>query len=107
MPEISEELKQTYIETAKVLKGSERRQFMVRIVKSLGYGGQSYAAREFHWGRNTIAKGIRELESGEPIADNFFHSTGIGGMDLTPTEPLTFSSRSPTPLQIGEGKGKS
>ena len=27
--------------------------------------------------------------------------------DLTPPEPLTFSSRSPTPLQFGEGKGKS
>ena len=71
MPELSEELKQTYIETAKVLKGSDRRQFMARIVKSLGYGGQSYAAREFHWGRNTIAKGMRELESGKAIEDNF------------------------------------
>ena len=71
MPELSDELKQTYIETAKALKGSERRQFMARIVKSLGYGGQTYAAREFHWGRNTIAKGIRELERGVPINDNF------------------------------------
>lgn len=57
----------TYIETAKALKGSDRRQFMARIVKSLGYGGQSYAAREFGWGRNTIAKGTGELESGIPI----------------------------------------
>ena len=71
MPEISDELKQTYIETAKALKGSDRRQFMARIVKSLGYGGQSYAAREFGWGRNTIAKGMGELESGIPIEDNF------------------------------------
>jgi hypothetical protein len=37
----------------------------------LGYGGQSYAAREFHWGRNTIAKGMGELESGVPIQANF------------------------------------
>lgn len=71
MPEVSEDLKQIYIETAKALKGSDRRQFMARIVKSLGYGGQSYAARAFHWGRNTIAKGMRELESGTPIEDNF------------------------------------
>lgn len=71
MPEISDELKQTYIETAKALKGSDRRQFMARIVKSLGYGGQSYAAGEFGWGRNTIAKGTGELESGIPIIDNF------------------------------------
>ena len=71
MPDVSEALKQTYIETARQLKGSACRQFMARIVKSLGYGGQSYAAREFHWGRNTIAKGMRELESGVPIQDNF------------------------------------
>jgi hypothetical protein len=71
VPDVSEELKQAYIETARKLKGSERRQFMARIVKSLGYGGQSYAAREFHWGRNTIAKGMGELESGVPIQDNF------------------------------------
>jgi hypothetical protein len=71
MPDLPDDLKQTYIETAKAMKGSERRQFMARIVSHLGYGGQSYAAREFHWGRNTIAKGIRELESGVPIVDNF------------------------------------
>ncbi|MFZ4816498.1 MAG: ISAzo13 family transposase [Phototrophicaceae bacterium] len=70
MPEISELLKQTYIATVKALKGSERCQFMARIAKSLGDGGQSHAAREFHWGRNTIAKGMKELESGIPIADN-------------------------------------
>lgn len=71
MPDVSEDLKQIYIETAKALKGSERRQFMARIVKTLGYGGQSYAAREFQWGRNTIAKGMREWESGVAMADNF------------------------------------
>jgi len=69
--ELTAELKATYIETAKVLKGSERRVFMARIVRSLGYGGQSLAAREFGWCRNTIRKGIKELDSGIPIADNF------------------------------------
>jgi hypothetical protein len=71
MPELSEELKRTYMKTAQVLKGSERRQFMAQIVRSLGPGGQSYAAREFHWGRNTIRKGMGELESGKPIQDRF------------------------------------
>jgi len=71
MSALSEDLKRTYMQTAHVLKGSERRQFMAKIVKSLGRGGQSYAAREFHWGRNTIRKGMQELESGIPIADNF------------------------------------
>ena len=71
MPELSEELKSTYLKTAQLLKGSERRQFMGQIVKSLGRGGQSYAAQTFQWGRNTIRKGLQELESGKPIEDNF------------------------------------
>jgi Rhodopirellula transposase DDE domain len=71
MAELSEELKHTYIKTAQVLKGSARRQFMARIVQTLGRGGQSYAAHEFHWGRNTIRKGMRELTTGLPIQDNF------------------------------------
>ena len=69
--ELTAELKATYIETAKALKGSERRVFMARLVRSVGYGGQSWAARELGWCRNTIRKGINELDSGMPIADNF------------------------------------
>lgn len=69
--ELTEELKRTYIQTAQKLKGSERRQFMAGIVKSLGYGGQSLAARELGWCRDTIRKGMGELESGVPIVDNF------------------------------------
>jgi hypothetical protein len=59
------------MKAAQALQGSERRQFMARIVKSLGYGGQSYAAKTFGWGRNTIRKGLQELVSGIPIQDNF------------------------------------
>ena len=69
--ELTAELKVTYIETAKALKGSERRVFMARIVKSLGYGGQSLAEKELGWCRNTTRKGMSELESGIAIADNF------------------------------------
>lgn len=69
--ELTDELKTTYIETAKVLKGSDRRVFMVRIVQALGRGGQSQAARELGWCRDTIRKGMRELESGHRIVDNF------------------------------------
>ena len=69
--ELTTELKTTYIETAKALKGSARRVFMARIVKSLGYGGQSLAESEFGWCRNTIRKGMSELESGITITDNF------------------------------------
>jgi Rhodopirellula transposase DDE domain len=69
--ELIEELKRTYIKTAQALKGSERRMFMARIVTCLGYGGQSLAAKELGWCRDTIRKGMGELESGIPIVDNF------------------------------------
>ena len=69
--ELTAELKTTYIETAKVLKGSQRRVFMARIVKSLGYGGQSLAERELGWCRNIIRKGIKELDSGVVIENDF------------------------------------
>ena len=60
-----------YIETAKVLKGSERRKFMARVVKVLGDGGQDYAQKEFYWSRETITKGKHEFRSGLSIVDNF------------------------------------
>ena len=44
---------------------------MARIVKSFGYGGQSLAEKELGWCRNTIRKGMSELESGLAIIDNF------------------------------------
>jgi hypothetical protein len=71
MNELTPELKEAYIETAKTLKGSDRRVFMARIVKSLGRGGPSYAERELGWHRGTIRKGTRELNSGVRIVDNF------------------------------------
>lgn len=69
--ELTAELKATYIETAKALKGSAGRVFMARIVRSFGYGGQSLAAAELGWCRNTIRKGSQELDSGIAIVDNF------------------------------------
>lgn len=69
--ELTNELKETYIETAKQLKGSDRRLFMARIVKSLGRGGQRLVERELGWDRKTIRKGRHELESGIICIDNF------------------------------------
>ena len=67
--DLGEEQKQIYIETAKVLKGSARRVFMARVAKALG--SERRAARELGWERETIRKGMRELDSGEAIIDNF------------------------------------
>jgi hypothetical protein len=69
--ELTDETKQVYIETAQSLKGSARRLFMARVVKSLGQGGQRRAAREFGWDRETIRKGLHELESGYVCLDGY------------------------------------
>ena len=69
--ELTDSLKELFIETAKSLKGSARRVFMARTVKELGVGGQRRAERELGWSRAIIRKGTRELESGVPIQDNF------------------------------------
>jgi hypothetical protein len=69
--ELSDETKQVYIETAKALKGSERRLFMARVVKRLGEGGQRRAARELGWDRETIRKGQHELASGLVCLDGY------------------------------------
>ncbi len=69
--ELTDSVKVFLIETAKSLKGSARRVFMARTVKELGPGGQRQAARELGWGRMTIRKGMRELDSGLTCLDAF------------------------------------
>jgi hypothetical protein len=44
---------------------------MARVVKLLGHGGQSQAKRELGWDRDTIRKGLKELESGVAVIDNY------------------------------------
>jgi hypothetical protein len=67
--ELTNELKTLFIETAKVLKGSERRIFMARVVRTLGKGGQRRAESELGWNRRTIRKGTHELKSGIRCVD--------------------------------------
>ena len=69
--ELTEDLKSLFIETAQNLKGSQRRQFMAKVVKQIGAGGQSLAERELGWNRKVIRKGTKELESGFAIVDAF------------------------------------
>ena len=44
--ELTNTLKQIFIETAKTLKGSDRRLFMAKVVKAMGKGGQRQAETE-------------------------------------------------------------
>jgi hypothetical protein len=69
--DLTESLKSLFIETAKSLKGSARRLFMARTVKELGPGGQRRAERELGWNRETIRKGMHELQRGVICLDNF------------------------------------
>ena len=67
--ELTDSLKALFTETAAVLKGAERRQFMAKTVKELGRGGQSLAERELGWNRGVIRKGQHELDSGVTCLD--------------------------------------
>jgi hypothetical protein len=69
--ELTESLKGLLKATAKQLRGSARRLFMARTVRELGPGGQSVAARELGWNRETIRKGMHELASGITCLDAF------------------------------------
>jgi len=69
--ELTDALKELFIETANRLKGSDKRLFMAQVVKVLGKGGQRRAERELGWNRRTIRKGTRELESGIVCVDAF------------------------------------
>lgn len=68
---LTEGVKRHLTETARTLKGSERRLFMARTVQLLGWGGQRLAERELGWSRHTIGKGQHELASGIVCLDAF------------------------------------
>lgn len=70
--ELTDTLKALLKETATRLTGTERRQYMGRVVQALGPGGQAEAERELGWNRGTIRKGLYELEHGA-IRDAFEH----------------------------------
>jgi hypothetical protein len=68
---LTETLKKIFTETARALKGSDRRIFMAQVVKALGKGGQRRVEIELGWHRRTIRKGVREFERGFRCYDNF------------------------------------
>jgi len=68
---LTEDVKRHLTETARTLKGSDRRLFMARTVKLLGWGGQRRAEHELGWNRHTIIKGMHELDSGIICLDAF------------------------------------
>jgi hypothetical protein len=59
------------IDAAKALKGSQKRLFMARTVNAMGRGGQRWAEEHLGWCRDTIRKGMHELDSGMTCVDAF------------------------------------
>jgi hypothetical protein len=53
------------------LKGHERRLFMAEVTLKLCDGNSRKAERRFGWGRETVSKGIHELQQGVRCLENF------------------------------------
>src|SRR3954452_9564750 len=67
----SAEMIPVLIDTAKTLRGSQRRLFMAKTVAAMGRGGQIWAEVHLGWNRETIRKGTHELRSGMTCVDAF------------------------------------
>jgi hypothetical protein len=67
----SPEMIPVLVDTAKALKGSQRRLFMAKTVAAMGRGGQLWAEAHLGWNRETIRKGAHELRTGISCADAF------------------------------------
>jgi len=63
--------KDIFKETVNKLKGSDRRIALASISEVIGKSGQSIVAKEFNVSRDTIRKGLHELNSGITIVDAF------------------------------------
>lgn len=69
--ELTDAFKTMVQDTARTLRGADRRRFMAQTVHALGPGGQRRAARELGWIRDTIRKGLRELTHGFTCLDAY------------------------------------
>jgi hypothetical protein len=56
---------------AKRLRGHQRRLFMAEVTLEVCAGNARQAERRFGWGRQTVSKGLHELQSGIRCLENF------------------------------------
>jgi transposase len=68
--ELSESLRALLIDTAASLHGAERRRFLAQTVDRLGLS-QREAQRQLGWTRDTVRKGLHELQTGVTCLDAF------------------------------------
>jgi hypothetical protein len=59
------------VAAAKRLKGHQRRLFLAEVALQLCDGNPRQAERRFGWGRDTVAKGLHELQQGIRCLENF------------------------------------
>jgi Rhodopirellula transposase DDE domain len=59
------------VAAAKRLKGQQRRLFLAEVTLQLCDGNPRQAERRFGWGRDTVAKGLHELQQGIRCLENF------------------------------------
>jgi hypothetical protein len=71
VPNFLDKCKDIFVSSVKKLKGSDKRIALASMTKKMGRGGHTMIATLFKVSRNTINKGMRELENGIPIEDNF------------------------------------
>ena len=67
----SPEMIPVLVDTAKALRGGQRRLFMAKAVAAMGRGGQIWAEAHLGWNRETIRKGMHELRTGMTCLDAF------------------------------------
>ncbi len=72
--EMTNEIRELLNETRENLSGYARRHFMAQTVKTMCDGNGRKAARELGWNRETIRKGLEELEGGFCYIDRQFKS---------------------------------
>src|SRR5436305_8003995 len=56
---------------AKRLRGHHRRLFLAEVTLELCAGNARQAERRFGWGRDTVTKGLHELQRGVRCLENF------------------------------------
>jgi transposase len=65
------ECQEIIMEIIPKLNGSDKRIVLAKMVEKYGDGGQTFIAKKFNIGRDTIRKGMQELSSGIKIKDAF------------------------------------
>jgi len=78
------EVKHLFIGLINQLSGAARRREAAKIAKDYGPGGQSFVSKEFNISRDTVRKGMAEIETGEEFRDKFDERGRKGTLEKLP-----------------------